>query len=131
MPGGDLVVHLAYADTIGPVEQAAAIARKAEAVQPHHVDVTRPIRLPLFEDLASLVHRREQQPAQDLLIAERALWNAQAGRGLPDDRSDLRIGTRRTVALLVAIPAGARLLPVPAHLHEAIGDRLAAEVRVL
>ena len=57
MPGGDLVVDLAHADAVGPEEQAAAIAREAEAVQPHHIDIAGTIRLALFQDTARLIHR--------------------------------------------------------------------------
>src|SRR5271165_2379895 len=131
MPGSDLVVHLAHADAVGPVEQAAAITRKAEPVQPHHVDVAWSIRLAFLEYLARLVHRREQQPAQDLLVGELALRNAEAGGDLLDNSSNLRIWMRRAVALLVAIPSRSGLLTVSPQLRQAIGDRLLAEIRVL
>src|SRR5215467_11618883 len=39
MPGRDLVIDLASADGVGPVHQPAAVARKAEAIEPHHVNV--------------------------------------------------------------------------------------------
>ena len=68
----------------------------------------------------------------------RISWSVNARCGTPrpaatslDDGGDLGIGMRRAVALLVAIPAGAGLLSVAAHLRQAIGDRLLAEVRIL
>src|SRR5438045_2612911 len=73
VPGRDLVVDLARPDAVGPEHQAAAIAREAEAVEPHHVDVAGAQRLALLQDPAGLVDRGEQQSAQDLLVAERAL----------------------------------------------------------
>src|SRR5271167_4160792 len=60
VPGGDLAVDLGDADAVGPVHQPAAVARKAEAAQPHHVDVAGPVGLALFEDLAGFVDRGEQ-----------------------------------------------------------------------
>ena len=130
MPAGDLVVDLAHADAVGPEHQPAAIAREAEAVQPHHVDVAGAIRLALLEDPAGLVDRGEQQAAQDFLVGERALRHAHLGGDLPDDGGHLRIGMRRAVAFLVAIPAGAGLLAIAAHLHQSIGDRQLAVVRI-
>src|SRR6266567_933374 len=50
MPARDLIVHVAHADAVGPIEQAAAIAREAEAVQPHHVYVAGAIGLALFQN---------------------------------------------------------------------------------
>src|SRR4051794_14351491 len=59
MPGGDLVVDLAHTDRVGPVHQPAAIAREAEPVQPHHIDVAGPQRLALVKDFAGLVDAGE------------------------------------------------------------------------
>jgi hypothetical protein len=73
VPRLDLAVNLGDADAVGPVHQTAALAREAEAAQPHDVDVAGAVRLALFEDLAGLVDRGEEQPAQNLLVAEAAL----------------------------------------------------------
>ena len=45
--------------------QPAAIAREAEAIEPHHVDFTGAVGLALFEDLAGFVDRGAEEPAQD------------------------------------------------------------------
>src|SRR5205807_10207775 len=73
VPGLDLAVDLGDADAVGPVHQAAAVAREAEAVEPHHVDVAGAVGLALFEDLAGFVDRGEEQPPQYLLLREAAL----------------------------------------------------------
>src|SRR5215469_4348691 len=71
--GLDLAVDLGDADRVGPVHQAAAVAREAKAVEPHHIDVAGAVGLAFLEDLAGLVDRGEQQPAQDLLVREAPL----------------------------------------------------------
>src|SRR5262245_20425203 len=126
VPNRDLVVDLARPDLVGPKHQPAAIAREAEAVEPHDVDVAGADRLTLLQDLAGFVDRREQQAAQDLLVREWALLEALLGRHLLDDGMRLGIDDRRAVALLVAIPALAGLLAQPTHLDEAVCDRQAA-----
>ena len=73
VPGLDLAVDLGDADAVGPIHQPAAVAREVEAAQPHHVDVAGAIDLALFEDLARLVDRGEEEPAEDLLVAEALL----------------------------------------------------------
>src|SRR5260370_38885998 len=123
MPRLDLAVSLGAADQGGPVHQAAAVAREAEAVEPHHVDVAGAVGLALFEDLAGLVDRGEQQPAQDLLVGEAALLDPHLGRLFLDDAGDLRVGMRGAVALLVAEPAGPGLLPHESYFDDRIGDR--------
>src|SRR5207342_1063175 len=100
MPGGDLVVDLARAYAVGPEHQAAAIAREAEAVEPHDVDVAGAQRLALLQDLAGLVDRGEQQPAQDFLVAERALLDAHPLGDLLDDAVHLGVDDGRAVTLL-------------------------------
>src|SRR5689334_10919675 len=131
MPGSNLIVHVTHADRIGPEEQPAAIARKAEPMQPHHIDVAWPVRLALFQDLARLVHRRKQQPTQDLVVRERTLRDTKAGRDLFDDGGDLRIRMGGAFAFFVTVPASAGLLSVAPHLYQPVGDRLLTEVRVL
>ncbi len=131
MPGGDLVVDLAHADRVGPEHQPAAIAREAEAVEPHHIDVAGPQCLAFVEDLAGLVDRGEQHALQDLVVGEAVLRDAELGGSLLDDARDLRVGMRGAVAGLVAIPALAVLLAEPPGLDDAVGDRQFAVVRVL
>src|SRR5256885_5809669 len=131
MPGGDLVVALAHADRVGPEHQPAAITREAKAVEPHDIDIAGAERLALIEDLARLIDRREQQPLQDLLVGEIVLRDTQLGDGLLDDARDLRVGMRRAVARLVAIPALAGFLAEAAGFDDTVGDRWTAVVRVL
>src|SRR5262249_57468199 len=123
MPRGDLVVDLAHADRVGPVHQAAAIAREAEAVEPHDIDIAGAQCLAFVEDLARFVDGREQEALQDLLVREILLRDAELGDGLLDDARDLRIGMRRAVALLVFVPALAGLLPQPPALAHPLADR--------
>src|SRR5690242_13392996 len=112
MPGSNLVVHLAYPDRIGPEEQSAAITRKAEAVQPHHVDVARPVCFAFFQDLACLVDRRIQQPTQDLFVCEATLRDSEVRSDVLDNSGDFRIGAWCAVTLFVAIPASTGFLSV-------------------
>src|SRR5207302_1499428 len=114
MPGGDLVVDLAHPDPVGPIHQPATIARKAEAVEPHHIYVAGPQRLAFVEDSAGLVDAGEQQPLQDLVVGELALRHTNLGRGLLDDAGYFRVGIGRPVPGLVAEPAFAVLLAEPA-----------------
>ena len=57
VPGGDLAINRGDADAVGPIHQPAAVARKAEALEPHQVDIADAVGLALFEDLARLVDR--------------------------------------------------------------------------
>jgi hypothetical protein len=61
VPGLDLAVDLGHANRVGPVHQPAAVAREAEAVEPHHVDVTGAVGPAFVEDLAGLLDRGEEQ----------------------------------------------------------------------
>src|SRR5215467_14942927 len=111
MPGRDLVVHLTGADRVGPIHQAAAIAGETEAVEPHDIDIAGPDGLALLQDLARLVDGGEQQSPQDLLAGKCAPLEALFVRHLRDDGVHLRIDDGRAIALLVAVPAFASLLP--------------------
>src|SRR5207248_4093058 len=104
MPRLDLAVDLGHPDAVGPVHQPAAVAWEAKAAQPHHIDVAGAVGLAFFEDLAGLVDRGEEQPAQDLLVAEGALPDPHLGRLLLDDAGDFGVGIGGAVALLVAEP---------------------------
>src|SRR5229473_2594617 len=88
VPGGDLAVNLGDADAVGPVHQPAAVAREAEAVQPHHVDVAGAVGLALFEDLAGFVDRGEQEAVEDLLVGEALLRDPELGRFFLDHAGD-------------------------------------------
>jgi hypothetical protein len=57
----DLAVDFGDADRVGPMHQPTAVARKAKAVEPHHINVAG-AGLALFEDLAGLVDRRKREP---------------------------------------------------------------------
>ena len=104
VPRLDLAVHLAYTNAVRPVHQPAAVAREAKAVEPHHVDVAGAVGLALVEDLAGLVDRGEEQPAQDLLVGEIALRDAEFRRPCLDSAGEF--GMRSAVAFLVAEPSG-------------------------
>src|SRR5205814_10577625 len=131
VPAASLALDLGDADAVGPVHQAAAVAREAEAVEPHHVDVAGAVGFALFEDLAGFVYRGEQEPAQDLLVREAALRHPHFGRLFLDDAGDFGVGMSRAVALFVAEPAGPGLLPEPPRFDDRVGDRQFAVVRVL
>src|SRR5277367_2636418 len=116
VPGGDLAVDLGDTDAVGPIHQPTAVARKAKAVEPHHIDIAGAIGLALFEDLAGFVDRGEPQPAQDLLVAEAALLDPHLGGLFLDHARDFGIGMRGAVALFVAEPPGSALLAQPPDL---------------
>src|SRR3984893_4080950 len=131
MPRLDLAVDFGDADAVGPVHQAAAVSREAEAVEPHHIDVAGAVGLALFEDLARLVDRGEEQPMEDLLVGEALLRDPELLRFFLDHAREFGVGMRGTVARLVAEPAGAGLLAEPPGLDDRVGDRHLAIVRVL
>src|SRR5271156_6364500 len=131
VPGGDLAVDFGHPDAVGPIHQPTAVARKAKAVEPHHIDIAGAIGLALFEDLAGFVDRGEQQPTQDLLVAETALLDPHLGGLFLDHARDFGIGVRSTVALFITEPAGAALLAQPPDLDQMVGDRHLAIIRVL
>src|SRR3546814_4101230 len=83
-----------------------------------------------LDDAACFVDGGEQQPAQDLLVGEGPRLHTHLGSRVLDDLRDFRVGMRRAVALLVAVPACTRLLTVAAHLEQPVGDRQLAVVRV-
>src|SRR5262245_41136836 len=109
MPGRDLVVDLARANGVAPEHEAATVARNAEAVEPHDVEIGGADRLALLQDLAEFINRAEQQPVLDLLFGEHALLNLIILGNLLDDLGDFRVNVRRAIALLVAVPALAGL----------------------
>src|SRR6516162_8982625 len=130
MPGLDLAVDLGDTDAVGPIHQPAAVAWEAEAIEPHYVDVAGAISFALFEDLARFVDRSEQEPAEDLLVAEIPLRNPELGRLFFDHPGELGVGMRCAVAFLVAEPAGCSLLAQPPGFDDHVGNRHLAVVRV-
>src|SRR6516162_7233367 len=131
MPGLDLAVDLGDTNAVGPIHQPAAVAREAETIEPHYVDIAGAVCLALFEDLAGLVDRGKEQPAEDLLVTEGSLRDAEFGRLLLDHAGEVGVGMRGAVALLVAEPSGACLLAQSPGLDDHVGDRHLAVVRVL
>src|SRR3984893_6934464 len=123
MPRLDLAVDLAHADAVGPVHQAAAITREAKAVEPHHVDVAGAVGLALFEDLARLVDRGEEQPMEDLLVGEALLRDPELLLFFLDYARGFGVGMRGAVAFLVVEPTGPGLLAEPPSLDDRVGDR--------
>src|SRR6185503_298786 len=110
-------------DLVRPEHRAAAVDRPAVAVHPDHVDVARPDRDLLVEDLGPLVDHRVEKPRQDLVVADLAAGDPHLARHLDDDLLHVRVGDRGAVALLVAEVARAGLLAETAELADAIGDR--------
>src|SRR5271165_3590880 len=129
MPGRDLGMDVLDADAVRPEHQAAAIARKAETVQPHDIYVAGSVGLSFLEDAAGFVDRGEQQLLLDFDISERLLRDPHLGSDRLDDRGDLKVGMRGAIALFVAIPTGTGLLAVATHLHQPIGDWQFATIR--
>src|SRR5437016_10502481 len=103
MPFADLSMNFSGADGVSPEHESSAMARKAEAVEPHHVDVAGTVGLAVLEDLARLVHRSEQKPPQDVFIGEGPLRYTEVLRNAGDHLLDDVVGIRGAVAFLVAI----------------------------
>src|SRR6185369_554312 len=109
---------------------AAAMDGEAVAVDVDDVDIAGPEREAFLQDLGALVDEGVDAALEDLLVADRAALDAPLLGGLRDERFDLGIRHRRAAALLVAIPAGARLLAEAAHLADAVGDGGVAQAAV-
>src|SRR6185295_2037579 len=109
VPNRHLIIDLAGSDLVGPIHQAAPVAREAEAVEPHHVDVAGAQRLAVLQDLAGFIDGGKEQAVQNFRVREAALRDAQlANHGLYD-LIDLGIDNGGAIWLLVAIPACSRL----------------------
>jgi hypothetical protein len=83
-----------------------------------------------FEHAAAFVDRAEEQPVQDLPVRDCARLDARGLLLITDHLRHHGIGVRRPVALLVTIPAGARLLAQAAQRDQALGDRQRRAARV-
>src|ERR1700736_653110 len=123
MPRLDLAVDFGDADAVGPVHQAAAVAREAKAVEPHHIDVAGAVGLALFEDLARLVDRGEEQPMEDLLVGEALLRDSELLRLFLDYAGEFGVGMRGAVSRHLAEPAGTVLLAERPVLDDRVFDR--------
>src|SRR5262249_4757668 len=110
------------ADRVGPEHRAASIDRPAVAVDPDDVDVAGADGDLFLEDLGALVDHWIEQPLQDILVGDRPPLDAHLRGAVDDDL--LHVGTGRRIALLVVfVVAGARLLPEPSELADAVGHR--------
>src|SRR5437870_929253 len=115
------VANLSQPEGIGPEHRAPAVDGPAVAVDPDDVDVAGAAGDLLVEDLGALVHHRVEETLEDLVIRDRAPREPHGGRHVHDDLFHVGVGDGRTVALVVAVPAGARFLAEPAELADAIG----------
>ena len=101
------------------MHRAAPVDRPAVPVDPHHVDVAATNGDALVEDLRSFVDHRVEQPLQDLLIGDLALFMATVDGELPNHLLDLGVGCGGPGLRVVAVIAHAVLLAAaPAFAHE-------------
>src|ERR1700688_4440665 len=112
LPGNDPLVDVLWSDRVGPPHRAAAIPREAEAEDPHDVDVTRPQRDAVAEELGALVDEREHAALDDFLVLDLAALDAEALRLGDDELVDRRILNRFTLPVLVDEEALPGLLSV-------------------
>src|SRR5690606_8168720 len=110
-------------DLVRIQHRPAAEHRKAIAAQVDQVDVGSPHRDTLLEDVRSFVDQREDQPLDDLFVADPAWLHADFFAMRRNEFLDHRIGYRLAIAGLVAIPAGPGLLAEAADLAELVGNR--------
>ena len=122
------VVDRLQANQIGPEHRAAAITREAVAVDPDDVDVAGPLCQAFVEDLRPFVDQRIHAPLQDLLVGDLAPGDPLCLGDRDDELLDLRVSDRCPAARLVAMPAGAGLLPETAQLADPIGHGRIAEM---
>ena len=59
LPFHHLCIDTLCTDTVGPVHQAAAIAGKAEAVEPHYVNVAGSVRDAFLKDFGGFIDAGE------------------------------------------------------------------------
>src|SRR5690348_9791822 len=116
--------YLVEADGVAVVHGAAAIDRPAIAVHPHHIDIGRPDRLLLVEDLRALVDHRVDAAFEDFLVADLARVLARLRNEVVDDLLGDGRWFRRPVLVIVVI-AGAGLLAAAIRLAQDIADCLA------
>src|SRR5687768_18464758 len=97
------------------------MARIAEAVGIHDIDVARARGVALFEDARALVGERRHDARDDLVVFDLAPLDASPGGFSGRNLIDQRIRDAITAALLVFVPTGAGLLAVVTHLVQPIG----------
>ena len=104
------------------MHRAAAVDRPAVAVDPDDVDVGRPDRDALLQNLRALVDHRVEAALEDLVAADLALVDALGGAEVGDDLLDLRVGRRGAGFRVVDVVAAAVLLAAPAGFAEDLAD---------
>src|SRR5205807_2508991 len=94
----------------------------AVAVDPHHVDIARPVRDAFLQDPGALVDHRVDHALDDFLFVDRPARNAGSPRRFDDDLLDLGIGRRGARARLVDVIAFAGFLAEAPRLAQRVGN---------
>src|SRR5579863_7116307 len=126
----DAVIHSSKAHGIREPHRAAAMCRKAVAIEVNDVDVHGAKRKAFFQDARALVDQGVNATVHDLLRGNLPLRDSRLGGPLAHESGHFGIGTRPPV-FIVLVPARAGLLAVPTHLAQPVACNSHANSRYL
>src|SRR5580704_8644473 len=115
------LAHAAQSHLIGVEHRAAAPGGKAEAVQPDDVDLVRPRHQARRDEVCALVDHGIKATLEDLLVGHGTPRHPARGAVSLDQCRDLRIRAGAPLGV-VAVPAGAALLPETAESYELLDE---------
>src|SRR5215471_8934870 len=124
-PRGEIrepIADMPEADCVRIEHRPTAPDRKAVAVDPDHVDVSRPGRDAFFENARGLVDHGEQEPLDDLVGIDRPPLHVEPLRRRDDELLDLVVWVWAARTRFVTIETLARLLSEAAELAQLIDD---------
>src|SRR5712692_9920698 len=107
---------------IGVKHGSSAMARKTETIDINYVDVAGTHGEAFIKNVGAFVGERGHDTRDNLVVGDGAPLNAARGGGLRGKIIDHGIGNGRAAAALIAIPAGAGLLAIAAHVEEPVGE---------
>src|SRR5262245_26467559 len=127
----DRIQHLVQPDLVGVEHRPAAVGREAVAGEVHHVDVGSAQRDAFLEDARAFVGKRVDAARDDLVVRDPAGVYPKLFPIVGENGLHFLVRDRLALALLVAVPAAAGLLPEPALLADQVGDLRVGHVGAL
>src|SRR5215471_19639817 len=98
------------------------MAREAKTIDVNHINVAGAHGVAFIENVGALVGERGPDARDDLVIGDGAPLDAASHSSLHRKIVDHWIGNGRAASGLIAIPAGAGLLAIAAHVEEPVRD---------